>query len=730
MKYNAISDYEENLNFDGCTSDIKPIALYLPQFHTFPENDEWWGKGFTEWVNVKKAEPRFEGHEQPRVPHEDIGYYDLSDVNVLKKQAHLAKEHGIYGFGIYYYWFSGKRLMEKPLNLLLEHKEIDIPYFLIWANENWTRTWDGKANDILIQQDYSADDPKQFILDLKPFLLDNRYIKIEGKPVIGLYNPAEIPDLEIVLQQWRSIAKEEGIGEIYILSCASSATAQQLHILHLIDGEYEFPPRLKGNVFSQRRPDEGRSFNYKQLVEKERNLAPYTHAIDLFRGTMLDWDNSAGKQCNYNCWDEFDFELFYHWIQEEIVYSREYLPMDKRFIFINAWNEWGEGTYLEPDQAHGYKALNTLSNAIYNFPYSPENSLSPNIPLIIGSGLSTKAWKKGLISSPLIAVQAHVFYDDLIVPITEYINNITVPYDLYITTTSTQKKLSILRYISSHSTAKHIQIDVTDNRGRDVIPFMSQMEPVITRYKYFCHIHTKKSKHLPALGDIWREYLYQNLLGSQSVISEILALFESNPKIGLIFPENIDLIQDCVAWGSNKSITKLLFERLNINYNLPEEIMFPAGNMFWGRVSAVKNLFATEFYNDLVPEEKGQIDKTIMHAIERSWVCVADANGYTYQTTRSIEDNRPIWACQDTSASVLPDTNSLINNAAWSIGVINALKVVVLSLCIFVCKALPFTKLKDPTNDVPYDPYCLARTYGVKDSLTILRKTIGIYIYK
>ena len=730
MNHAKASDYEDNKNFKGHTSDIKPIALYLPQFHTFPENDQWWGEDFTEWVNVKKAVPRFEGHEQPRVPHENIGYYDLSDVNVLKKQAIIAKEHGVYGFGIYYYWFSGKKLMEKPLNLLLEHKEIEIPYFLIWANENWTRTWDGKADDVLIQQDYSTDDPKQFILDLKAFLLDERYIRIDGKPVVGLYNPAEIPDLEIVLQQWRNTAREEEIGEIYILSCASSATAQQLHILHLIDGEYEFPPRLKGNVFAQERPDKRVSFNYKQLVEEERNLKPYTHAIDLFRGAMLNWDNSARKQYNYNCWDKFDFELFYYWLQEEIVYSRKYLPEDKRFVFINAWNEWDEGTYLEPDQAHGYKAINTLSNAIYNLPYHMESPFSPNIPLIIGAGVSNNVWDKELTKKPLIAVQAHIFYEDLVASVTEYINNITVPYDLYITTTSAQKKDVIRRYVSIHSTAKHIQIEVTDNRGRDVIPFMSQMEPVITQYKYFCHIHTKKSKHTPNLGDTWREYLYQNLLGSRSVVSEILALFESNPQIGLIFPENIDLIQNNVEWGGNKAIARQLFKRLNINYTLPEKIMFPAGDMFWGRVSAVKNLFATRFYRDLVPEERGQVDKTIMHAIERSWVCIADANGYTYQTTRSIEDNRPIWEHKNTSAPILPDTDSLINNVAWSIGVVNALKVVLLSMCVFVVKAFPFTKLKEPVDDEPYDPYRLAKTYGVKDSLTILRKTIGIFIYK
>ncbi len=730
MNLEHASDYENNATFENCTSDIKPIALYLPQFHTFPENDRWWGKGFTEWTNVKKAQPRFDGHEQPRVPHEDLGYYDLSDVNILKQQARLAKEHGIYGFGIYYYWFSGKMLMEKPLNLLLEHHEIDLPFFLIWANENWTRTWDGKANNILIQQEYSKHDPEQFILDIKRFLDDERYIKIDGKPVIGLYNPAEVPDLEIVLQQWRETAQKEGIGDIYILTCASSSTAGYQHILHLIDGEYEFPPRLKGDVPSKHRSDDGISFDYRQLVEVERNLEPYTDRIDLFRGAMLNWDNSARKQYGYNCWDNFSFELFYYWLKEEIVYSRKFLDKDKRFLFINAWNEWGEGTYLEPDQAYGYKALNTLSRAIYDQPYKEQTTFTPDIPLILCSDFSSDESIKDLFQQPLVAVQAHVFYDELIDSVVDYVNSIPVPYDLYITTTSEQKKAVIQSYAAKHSTAQHIQIDITDNRGRDVISFMSQMEPVLNRYKYFCHIHTKKSKHLPDLGDIWRNYLYKNLLGSGDIVSKILGLFETNPKIGLIFPENIDLIQNSVEWGSNKPITTLLFNRLNISYDLPDDVMFPAGNMFWGRVSAVKELFATECYRDLVPEEEGQIDNTIMHAIERSWVCVADFNGYTYQTTRNIEDNRPLFGFQATNTSIIPDVGSAINNAAWTIGVINALKTVAFAFCILVCKVLPFTKPKEPLHNDPYDPYLLARTYGVKDSLTILRKTIGIFIYK
>ena len=212
------SIYQDNIDFSKYDTDIKTLVFYLPQYHTFKENDEWWGKGFMEWTNTKKAKPLFDGHYQPRTPHKDFGYYTLDNIETIKKQVKLAKQHKIYGFIFYYYWFSGKRLMEKPVDLFLKDKSIDFPFCFCWANENWTRTWDGLEDDVLIKQDYKKDDYRKFIKDIKKYLLDDRYIKIDGKPVIMIYNPDAIPNYKELVTKWRKYAQEEGIEDLYIIS--------------------------------------------------------------------------------------------------------------------------------------------------------------------------------------------------------------------------------------------------------------------------------------------------------------------------------------------------------------------------------------------------------------------------------------------------------------------------------------------------------------------------------
>ena len=632
------SSFEDNIDFTGFQSDIKPIALYLPQFHTFPENDAWWGTGFTEWTNVKKAKPLFPGHNEPRIPHESIGYYDLSNVETLKKQVKLAKQHGIYGFAMYYYWFSGKKLMEKPIDMLLDHKEIDFPFMLVWANENWTRTWDGLNKKILIKQEYTKDDPKNFILDLKKYLQDSRYIKIDGKPVIGLYEASVIPNLEEHLNMWRTTARECGIGEIFILVCATKGRASKFGYSQLIDGEYEFPPRNKsyGSTFYHK--NGGISFSYENLIDDSRKCE--TDALPFFRGSMLEWDNSARKQKNYSSWAGFSVEKFYLYNRINVLWTRRHLPENKRFVFINAWNEWGEGTYLEPDSKNGFAPINALSQSIFDIPFQSKT----NAVTYTNIGINDeKKWDLAISNETKICVQAHVFWEDLIPEITDKTNEIPYKFDLFITTTTSNKADIIIKYLKLHSKANSFHVSIVENKGRDIIPFINQLKPVIQNYKYFCHIHSKKSSYSET-GEIWREYLFENLMGNSQIVKEILHYFETDSKIGVIFPQNIDFIRKNVEWGGDYAICENLMSRINKNYKINKEnLVFPAGNMFWGRTDALKQIFDLDIQINEIPAEEGQRDGTIMHAIERLWLYLADSNGYTYMQTRSLTDNRPLF---------------------------------------------------------------------------------------
>ncbi len=626
------SDYEENVDFTGYTTDIKTLALYLPQFHTFPENDAWWGKGFTEWTNVRKGRPRYEGHDQPRIPHDDLGYYDLSDVETLKKQVRLAKSHGVYGFAIYYYWFSGHRLLEKPLDLLLEHKEIDMPFMAVWANENWTRTWDGLENDILIQQNYTKKDPKNFISDIKKYIDDERYIRVDGKPVIGLYAPDAIPDVKHVLKRWRKEAQAQGIGDILIWVCMGDSSAATMGVAECVDAQYEFPPRGKGQMPNWPVPDNGIVYDYKALMEEEHRFAT-TEQLPTYRCTMLDWDNSARRASHYNAWVSFTLHRFYMWMRLTVQYTREHFDADRRFLFVNAWNEWGEGTYLEPDRKMGYARINTLSRAVFDLPFSEHEKVA-----YIGTK-STEMQK----TSMRIAIQAHVFYPELMDQVQQYLKNLDLPYDLYVSTTTTEKKKAIEAYARNRIHARKLVVEVFDNRGRDVAPFLLQMHKRAEAYDLICHIHTKRSLH-STMGDDWRTYLLDNLLGNKNIVHEIIHRFEEDDKLGVVFPENYDVIRLFTVWGTNKPFAEALLKRMNCRISLPEDndLLFPAGDMLWLRTQAVAKLFQLNWNEKDFPPEEGQVDGTIMHAVERLWLYIAKESGYGYQMTRSFTDQRPL----------------------------------------------------------------------------------------
>ncbi|MGB0906166.1 MAG: glycoside hydrolase family 99-like domain-containing protein [Maricaulaceae bacterium] len=347
----------------------KLFAFYLPQFHAIPENSEWWGDGFTEWMNVRPASPLYDGHHQPHVPDPKagLGYYDLTDPSIMPKQIELAKLYGIEGFCFYFYWFAGKRLLESPLLALLENENLDIPFCLCWANENWSRRWDGLDSEILIAQDHSAEDDIAFISYISKYLTDPRYRKVNGKPLLMVYRPIELPDANATAKRWRKWCRENGVGEIYIAYTQSFEDNDPRE--YGFDGAVEFPPNNAAppNITDQVTPLSedftGIVYDWDIFPQRSDNYAQPDYP--LFRTVCPSWDNTARRKQNGTVFANSTPARYKHWLSNAIADSCSRIDnIEDRLIFVNAWNEWAEGAHLEPDAAHGYAYLNATRQAL------------------------------------------------------------------------------------------------------------------------------------------------------------------------------------------------------------------------------------------------------------------------------------------------------------------------------------------------------------------------------
>lgn len=335
----------------------KAIAFYLPQFHPIKENNEWWGEGFTEWTNVTKAQPQFIGHHQPQLPA-DLGFYDLRLPETLRQQRDLAKNYGISGFCFHYYWFSQKRLLETPINNFIKDKSLDMDFCFCWANENWTRRWDGRDNEILISQEFSESDDIKIIDDLIESFKDPRYIKIKSKPLLIVYRASLLPDAKATAMRWRQRVKENGFSGIYLVCARSNHDIDPRDFG--FDAAVEFPPhQVDGIDISDQLPAinpnyAGHVQDYAEVAERfgKHDEAEYR----LFKTVMPAWDNEARKPGKGLCFHGSTPDLYSKWLRDAIEISNN-RPSDERIVFINAWNEWAEGAHLEPDTYSGHAYL-------------------------------------------------------------------------------------------------------------------------------------------------------------------------------------------------------------------------------------------------------------------------------------------------------------------------------------------------------------------------------------
>jgi len=341
------------------------VAFYLPQFHPVPENDEWWGKGFTEWTNVTQARPLFAGHRQPRLPA-DLGFYDLRLPEVRDAQAKLARQYGVGAFCYYYYWFNGRRILERPLEEVLRSGKPDFPFMLCWANEPWTRNWDGLDSEILLPQTYEAGWATRFACDVAKLMLDQRYFRFNGVPVLLIYRVAHIPEVKKAMHEIRTALSEYGIPKVHLAATwvqfPGDAKLPENPGEWGLDAYFEFPPLMVRMEPLRTLPDFAATLlDYNSIVTAALARLDEPVIGRRHRGVMAGWDNTARRRTHANVFHGATPTNFRRWMRG--VITHESRQPGERLVFINAWNEWAEGTYLEPDRDFGHGWLEAVASA-------------------------------------------------------------------------------------------------------------------------------------------------------------------------------------------------------------------------------------------------------------------------------------------------------------------------------------------------------------------------------
>lgn len=572
------------------------VAFYLPQFHPFSENDAWWGEGFTEWRNVTRALPQFEGHLQPRLPGA-LGFYDLRLPEVMRAQAALARTYGVGAFCTYFYWFAGKILMEAPFRQWLADPSLDMPICLCWANENWSRRWDGRADDVLIAQDHGSADDLAFIAHVAPYLRDPRYLRVDGRPMLLVYRPGLLPEPRETAARWRTWCDENGIGDIHLAYVQSFDNIDPRTIG--FDSAVAFPPNntQPRNLTARRtllNPD------YRGEILDWRDLAGTAKSPDypLHPAVNPGWDNEARRSGRGRTYVHASPAGYAAWLRSAIEIARHRHPQQP-LVFINAWNEWAEGAVLEPDAARGHAWLQATRSALLPLPTAP-----PPVALV------------------------HVWHVDLLDEIAHALKASGIDWRIVLTTASDRidaVKDACLRL------GIHAEIVACGNRGRDVLPFLRAVAPLLLDgTRVLVKLHTKKTEHRGD-GDRWRRDLLETLL-SPGRAARLLAAFDADPALGLIAPDHHALgVADYL--GGNGPTLEHLRERLDLDAS-PDD-RFIAGSMFWARLDALLPLYEMDLGEWEFEAEAGQVDGTLAHALERIVSLAAERRGWR---TREAHD--------------------------------------------------------------------------------------------
>ena len=573
-------EYEDNLYFLDYNTTIKPIALYNPKNYLINST----------FMNYSLMNNK-----------EILYIYDIN-VKKLEEQINLAKNHGIYGFGFYYFWPYERRVFNSPLDIMVDNEQLNFNFLLIWeTNLQYNEKYKDRNFKI-----------SKFCYDISRYIMDKRYIKFNNeRPIIGINNTdIDVKDLNALRHNFRL----NNLGEIFILLKANDSYINYNNReKKKSDGIYystqlDFLDKV---IFYY---NDTYGYFYTELLYHNLFLNVSINDTYVYRTSipLLNYPFYIKENKTY-IYGDYTLEKFYLFNQGIIKWTQERYNKDNQFIFIDNFN------FLEKDSISGYANINTFSKALYE------------IPLIDRSKFNLI----NLQRNALVFVQAHVFYIDLLPDIVTKSNNFPVPFDLYITTNTKEKKNFIEDYLKRNSIANKYEVLFIENKGRDIIPFLTQVKDIWENYKYFCHIHTKKHGYDEQIGYNWQGYLYNNLLGDKDIISKILTDFENNNKLGVIIPDHFYSQIKYSFYMDFRNIKHLynLFETLFpfLKLKIGDVLDFPIGNMFWARTSAVYQIFDDKIIKKC-PEEKGQLDGTMLHAIERIWLYLAKLNGFYYKS--------------------------------------------------------------------------------------------------
>lgn len=599
--------HQDNPPVDPC---VKVLAYYLPQFHPFPQNDAWWGKGFTEWSNVGKAQPNYAGHYQPHCPIH-LGYYDLRLIDNMIEQARLARNYGIYGFCYYFYWFNGTVLMHQPLEQMLADPRVDMPFCLMWANENWSRRWDGKDDDILIAQAHSRADSLAFIRHLGRYFQDDRYVRVNGLPVLIVYRANLIPDIAETGRLWREEALRLGLPGLYLVAAQSFDITSPAPFG--FDAAVQFPPH-PFRQYPDHQPEvtitnpafTGRIHGYPDVAQRfvQRADEPYK----VWRACMLSWDNTARKQDGATIFKDFSLQGYQQWLSHNLNVTAHdpRLNDDERLTFVNAWNEWAEGSHLEPDRRFGYGYLQATYDAVQDL--DSRWGIVPGHP-----------WAR----RHDVAVVLHLHYAEVVDPLLDQIDQAFPDgqVDLYVTTTASAHGARV------RQRWPQAQVRLVENRGRDILPFVEAYRQIhALGHLAVCKVHTKRSAYRPD-GERLRQGLLAPLLGSVATVQAALTRFRQDPKLGMLVPGPFLIPATRRNTSSNLANLDRLESLTGVPYGYTD---LAAGTMFWFRPACLSPLLALKPQDfDL---ERGLADGTLTHAVERMMTSWARAEGYTVAT--------------------------------------------------------------------------------------------------